>query len=414
LSSSLSDLRAGARVPRSAFSALRRRCMLDGCKWDAQVGDEATLADWPLVLGAATWRELVEAAGALARETLDAEAELLAHPEWHARLALARRARRRLAELRAHGVQATPDTRAQRLMRFDFHPTASGWRVSEVNSDVPGGFAEASPFSAGIAGLSEGLELAGDPAGAFVDAIVRAARTPLVVLLSAPGYVEDHQVVAFLARRLRALGLATQLAAPSALRFADGRATLSTPWCQGEVGAIVRFYQAEWLTTSAPAAVWLGLAAGVVPTFNPITAMLTESKRLPLVAELAGKRPTWRERLPETRDPRDAAWAHEPGWILKAAYGNTGDTVVEPGGGDARTAAIVRAVGRRPGDWVAQRRFEPVPVATPDGPRFPCVGVYTLGERVIGAYGRISRTPIVDYRACDVAVLIERAAREAS
>ena len=31
-----------------------------------------------------------------------------------------------------------------RLMRFDFHPTTEGWSVSEVNSDVPGGLAEAS------------------------------------------------------------------------------------------------------------------------------------------------------------------------------------------------------------------------------------------------------------------------------
>ena len=32
-----------------------------------------------------------------------------------------------------------------RLMRYDFHPTVGGgWAVSEVNSDVPGGFAEAS------------------------------------------------------------------------------------------------------------------------------------------------------------------------------------------------------------------------------------------------------------------------------
>ena len=32
-----------------------------------------------------------------------------------------------------------------RLMRYDFHPTIDGkWAVSEVNSDVPGGFAESS------------------------------------------------------------------------------------------------------------------------------------------------------------------------------------------------------------------------------------------------------------------------------
>jgi len=36
---------------------------------------------------------------------------------------------------------------------------------------------------------------------------------------------------------------------------------------------------------------------------------------------------------------------------------------------------------------------------------FPCLGVYTLDARVIGAYGRLARVPLIDARAADAAVL---------
>ena len=38
------------------------------------------------------------------------------------------------------------DPSVPRLMRFDLHPTDEGWRLSEVNSDVPGGLNESSLF----------------------------------------------------------------------------------------------------------------------------------------------------------------------------------------------------------------------------------------------------------------------------
>jgi len=36
---------------------------------------------------------------------------------------------------------------------------------------------------------------------------------------------------------------------------------------------------------------------------------------------------------------------------------------------------------------------------------FPCLGVYTLDTRVIGAYGRLAPVPLIDSRAADAAVL---------
>jgi hypothetical protein len=55
------------------FAALRRRLLLDHCKWDPQVGDHSALASFPLVITRATWQTLARDAESLAAETTRAE-----------------------------------------------------------------------------------------------------------------------------------------------------------------------------------------------------------------------------------------------------------------------------------------------------------------------------------------------------
>jgi hypothetical protein len=43
-----------------------------------------------------------------------------------------------------HAGHSVPTPAAARVLRFDFHWTDQGWKISEVNSDVPGGYCEAS------------------------------------------------------------------------------------------------------------------------------------------------------------------------------------------------------------------------------------------------------------------------------
>jgi hypothetical protein len=140
---------------------------------------------------------------------------------------------------------------------------------------------------------------------------------------------------------------------------------------------------------------------------NPGVAVIGESKRFPVVwDELATPLPTWRALLPETCDPRAVDWRREPGWLLKAAFANNGDEVHDRAW--ARPQAwrrAARAARLAPGRWVAQRRFEPLPVATPGGMMYPCLGVYTVDGRAAGVYGRLSPRPVVDFAAVDVAVL---------
>ena len=107
---------------------------LDGCKWDPQIGDIGTLARFPIILERSTSEFLGSIAERLTREIFDAEVEILNRPELLARLGLPSR----LFSVLERGAQIHQG--APRVMRFDFHWTTSGWLISEVNSDVPGGF----------------------------------------------------------------------------------------------------------------------------------------------------------------------------------------------------------------------------------------------------------------------------------
>src|SRR5688572_4364292 len=137
------ELVAGDALPPREFEIIRRTAILRHCKWDPQVGDQATLAPFPLVLTRAAAARLARWAERLTAEALAAEQELLQEPRLHARLAVPRSIRSQLRR----GLELGWTPGAGRVMRFDFHPTTSGWRLSEVNADVPGGFSEAGEFT---------------------------------------------------------------------------------------------------------------------------------------------------------------------------------------------------------------------------------------------------------------------------
>jgi hypothetical protein len=395
------DWRCPGPLRREEFARLRRRLVLDHFKWDPQVGDVETLARFPLVLPAATARGLAALAEALAAETALAERELLGRPDLLRRLGLPRRMFRVLAD-----PAVDPSPAAARVIRFDFHPTADGWRISEANSDVPGGYAESSHLPRLMAEHWPQYRPAGDPAGALAQAIHEYHGAPgRVGLLAAPGYVEDQQVVACLAAELRGRGWATVHGRPGQVEWERGRARLrSLP-----LDVVVRFFQGEWLARLRDPARWRPLfRGGRTPVCNPGPAILAESKRFPLVwDELTTPLPTWRALLPETRDPRTTDWVRDPDWLLKAAFGNTGDEVIDPTAVPSRVwRRAAWEVRLRPRAWTAQRRFAAVPVQTPAGPMFPCLGVYTVDGRAAGIYGRLSPKPLIDYTAVDVAVLV--------
>lgn len=385
---------------------MRRQAIFDCCKWDPQVEDVATLAPFPLLLPHAVWRDLAALAEALGRETLEAEAELLERPELHRELALPRPLRKAL--LAARGGRAARG--AARVLRFDFHWTAEGWRISEVNSDVPGGFNEASGFSRLMAGHYPGTRPTGDPAGRLADAVAQStAPGETVALVHATAYSDDRQVMVYLARELEARGRRAVLTGPDHLRWDGERVAIASAAFSGPAAFLLRFFPAEWLSNLPKACGWERFAAGSeVPVSNPASALLTQSKRLPLVWDrLAAPLPTWRRLLPETHDPREVPWRREEGWVVKPALGRVGDGVGVAGATGAKEWRAIRSGVRwAPRHWVAQRRFDAVPLETPEGKAYPCLGVYTVDGEAAGIYGRASPRPRIDHLARDLAVLI--------
>jgi hypothetical protein len=398
----------GRPVASPMFADIVRRMALDHEKWDAQVGDVAALAPFPVLLPRRTWHDLQALTEALARETLALERELAARPDLHARLGIAGA----LASALRIGPSSSPTPAPARIMRFDFHPTVEGWRVSEVNSDVPGGFTESSRFSELVAaGTGEG-SVPGDAAASWLEAMAAVIRGGgAIALLCAPGWLEDVQVVAHLAARLRARGLRSFLATPHQLHWSDGRAYLEVGARAIDIDGIVRHYQAEWLAMLRDRASWMPLFRGATtPVTNPGSAALTESKRLPLVwSDLDACSTTWRSVLPETRDPREARDLWSGDWVLKPAFGNTGDDVMLRST-SSRSTWFRRVLGAltNPRRWVAQRRFGSAAIDSPRGPLHVCIGVYAVDGRAVGAYGRLSPSKVIDGEAIDAAVLLER------
>jgi glutathionylspermidine synthase len=395
-------LRVGDELPEDLFQGVRQRLVLDAFKWDPQVGDVSTISRFPLLLGKTHWGQLSHLATLLAAELIAAERELLGRPDLHNRLGLPRGIRSVLRQ--AGRVGATHS--AARVLRFDFHWTCDGWRISEVNSDVPGGFSEASELPALMAMYNTRTQPAGNPGAAWADAIAASVLTGHpVALVVATGFLEDQQVIAYLAHLLSQRGIKSHWATPGDLRWKLGRAYLRSRLSLGPIGAIVRFFQAEWLNARSCAPLFVG---GQTPVCNPGIAVLTESKRFPLVwDQLSTALPTWRRLLPMTADPRDADWLRNDSWLVKSALCNTGDTVVIRSLlSNDRWRSATRAVQRHPATWVAQRRFEACPIQSPVGPIYPCIGVYTVNGCPKGIYGRFSYTPVIDFAAVDVAILI--------
>jgi hypothetical protein len=350
-------------------------------------------------LPAETWESLATAAEALSVELETIERELMNRPDLWDVLGMARAVQQTLES----DEPWTPT--AARVIRFDFHPTLDGWRISEANSDVPGGYTESSRFSAMMAEHEPAARLAGDPTASLCGALCeRANEHGRIGLIAAPGYVDDQQIVAQIAAGLSERGIETATIRPEQLSWRSGLAHAGG----SPLDAIFRFHNGEWSTRVHTEDWRLVFRGGRTAVCNPGAAVLSESKRLPLLwPELETPAPAWREFLPPTR-AASAAWSSRDDWVLKAAYSNTGDAVLARGWArpsDYWLAFAHAAISPR--TWIAQQRFDTIRLPTPLGPLHPCIGVYTVNGKAAGIYGRLAVQPVVDCRAFDTAVLIE-------
>jgi nucleoside-diphosphate-sugar epimerase/glutathionylspermidine synthase len=400
----------GAPLTAERHGQLLRRAVFDCCKWNTQVEGRPLFCPFPLILDGPAWDQLARLASELARETLTAERELSQRPELHAQLGLPRALRRCLRQLRGTGST----TGEVRVVRFDFHWTPDGWRISEANTDVAGGFIEASGVTQLLAASYPGCRAGGDPAGVLSEAVRRRCGAGgRAGLLHLSTYSEDRQTMLYLARRLEEWGVRPCLLSPAQLCWRAGGFDAACDWDHGPLDLLFRFLPAEWLPQVVPAGTWYGLFAdGRTTLCNPGHAVLTQSKRFPLVWDrLETPLPTWRSLLQETRSPTEVPDLERGHWVLKPALGHEGHNVRL----HAITAPddwqrLLRSVRKHPDGWAAQRRFDPIPLPTPEGLLYPCLGVYVIDGRVAGCYGRLASQPLIDDRSREVAILVRTAA----
>jgi glutathionylspermidine synthase len=400
-------LQAGSNLSCEEWSRLRLRAIFDHCKWDPQCGDHAVLGRFPLLLEAQTVNELADLAERLTWEALAAEAELLGKPELLSQLAIPAPIQRCLEK-------AGPHSKAKdiRVMRFDFHYTTCGWQISEVNADVPGGYIEAAGWNELFAHQVENFGAPCSPTKAYARAICDAApRDSLIALVHATVYSEDRQVMSHLSRELEQQGMRPQLVSPRNLSWDNGTAKLATAFASGTPAVVVRLSPAEWLPGMCERGDWEPwFRESRTPLSNPGRALILQSKRFPLVwNKLKTELSTWRRILPESACPSQVRKLDQDEWVLKPAFGRVGEDVGIRGVTEANQyRAILRAARKREDLWIAQRRFEVVPILTENGDVFPCIGVFTVNGKMAGLYGRAAHTALIDHDALDVAVLVRR------
>ena len=402
------------RIPENMYDDYRLDVIFRAYKWDPQFSDVNTLSRHALVISEEENAELERLTEQLDRETAMAEQALGANLGLAKPLALPRKARKELPR-----VQSYQEHRHIRLMRFDFHPIAGGgWAVSEVNSDVPGGFAEASEMPKITAALFEGR---GFWCKDFGETITRTVLEKVksggcAMLVHCTSYSDDRQVMQFLGDRLEGAGFRVLYGAADHLRFENNKAISILDGNSCEVDAIIRFTPLEWLIRMKPKR-WEGFFDTITPSCNHPIAIFAQTKRFPFVWDALEKigvpLPTWRELLPETLEVRHAK--NKSGFLFKPALGRVGEGVaIKEACRGNEYRKIIKDVKRHPKRYVAQKKFHSLPLACDDGGSYHvCIGSYSVEGKAAGYYARISTSPRIDSCAEDIPVLIEGAGASA-
>ena len=383
--------------------------MLDCYKWDPQFCDNNTVAKYALVLSEKEHEELKLLTEKLIKETTEAENFLNKNLKYTKALEIPNKFRSDIKSMKNYN----PDKHI-RLMRFDFHPTLENkWAVSEVNSDVPGGFAEATLMNRkSLEYLSNENYYAISFGDFLADAIKKKVRQGgRIMLVHCTSYSDDRQVMQFLGDKLSGMGYEVIYAAADQLKFENGKAISILNNREGEVDGIIRFSPLEWVADMKTKN-WHGYFNTETVSCNHPIAIFAQTKRFPFVWDLLESKgidlSTWRELLPETLEVNDKKVDDK--FIYKPVYGRVGENIsIKEACKDDEYKKILKDVKRHPKKYLAQKKFNSRPLTNEDGEEFHvCIGSYGVENSHAGYYARISRSPRIDSYAADIPVLIEK------
>lgn len=396
-------------IPKDKYDEYRIDLMFDAYKWDPQFFDSNTIAKQALVITDEEHKELERLTEQLDEETRKAEEVLNKNLKLAKPLALPKKIYKELKKMKNYD----PDKHI-RLMRYDFHPTIEGkWAVSEVNSDVPGGFAESSIMpQMAIDVLNEKRYWYKNFGDILTNAIIKKVKAKgTIVLVHCTSYSDDRQVIQFLGDKLKQLGFRIIYAAADHLRFKNQEAFSILDGNEGKIDAIIRFTPLEWLIDIKPKH-WEGYFDTITPSCNHPIAIFAQTKRFPLVWDQLEKQgirlSTWRQLLPETVEVKNAK--HKNDYIFKPACGRVGEKIsIKEACKEDEYRKIMADVKKHPKKYLAQKKFNSKPLISEEGESFHvCLGSYSVEGKHAGYYARISKLPRIDSYAADIPVLIEK------
>jgi len=398
-------------IPKSKYEDYRLDVIFNGYKWDPQYLDNNTISKYVLVLTENEHNELEKLTIKLDKETVAAENQINGNPALAKPLALPGKIRKELKSMNSYRADKNI-----RLMRYDFHPTVEGnWALSEVNSDVPGGFAEASLMPEIASALFEDCNYSYKNFGDILVNAIKAKVKPggRIIFVHCTSYSDDRQVMQFLGDKLERSDYKTIYAAADHLQFINGSADCVLDGNTGFVDAVIRFTPLEWLIKMKPKK-WSGYFNTTAVSCNHPIAVFTQTKRFPFAWDILEKNgaelSTWRELLPETFEVKDAINMEDI--IYKPVNGRVGEKIsIKEACEDDEYDNIINSVKKNPKNYLAQKKFNSLPLTGENGQNFHvCIGSFTVDGLAAGYYARINNKPRIDSNAADIPVLIEKPA----
>lgn len=396
------------KIPENKYYDYRLSAMFDCYKWDPQFCDNNTLAKYVLVLTKEENDEIIKLTQELDNETRQAEEYLNKNTKIAKKLSLPKKIFKQISNMKSYDK-----TQNIRLMRYDFHPSKNGqWVVTEVNSDVPGGFAESSLLPNLAREVIDMPELEYD---SFGEKMVKAINNALhkngtIMMLHCTCFSDDRQVMQYMGDRLQKEGYKVIYGAADHINFKNQKAYCILDNNTYNIDLIFRFTPLEWLVQMKPRR-WDGYFNTITKSCNHPISIYAQSKRFPFVwddLEKAGiTMKTWRSLLPETHEVKKEKLPE--GYIYKPIYGRVGEKIsIKEACKGNEYEKILKDVKKHPKQYLLQKKFESKPVKYEDDEYHVCIGSYTIEGEHAGYYARISSFPRIDSYAADIPVLVEK------
>ncbi len=397
------------KIPEDKYYDYRLQAMFDCYKWDPQFCDNNTLANYVLILTKEENEEVIKLTHKLDKETRLAEEFLNKNIKIAKKLALPKKILEQIPKM-----QSYDNTKNIRLMRYDFHPDINRkWVVTEVNSDVPGGFAESSLLPNLARKVVDMPELEYTSFGEkMVETINnKLKKTGTIMMVHCTCFSDDRQVMQYMGDRLGKEGYKIIYGAADHINFKEKQAYCILDNNQEEIDLIFRFTPLEWLIQMKPRR-WDGYFNTHTISCNHPIAIYAQIKRFPFVWNDLKKAnidmETWKTLLPETLEVKDLG--ERQGFIYKPAYGRVGERIsIKEACKGNEYEKIIKDVKKHPKQYLAQKKFESLPIKGEDGKEYHvCLGSYIIEGEHAGYYARISEYPRIDSYAADIPVLIEK------